>query len=143
MLLSSMDFDPVSQALYGVQMEETHSQLFKRLRLTPEQCTRMVSLWREWHGHRRSLDVQLEAACGYLSALPGNEAISEPLVALVSSRCMGHGLRGPAAEMTCRMQPQSLLGLCPVATQAAHTAIARLVEVHERDSQIQVRCDQS
>jgi hypothetical protein len=119
-------------------MEETHSQLFKRLRFTPDQRARMVALWRDWQRHRRGLDKQLDDACGRISALPATEEISDAFVALVSSKCMGCAVDGSLADMAVNLQPRSLMGLCAVTTQAAKGALNMLQEVQDRDVRLQV-----
>jgi hypothetical protein len=120
-------------------MEESHCQLFKRLRFTPDQRTHMIGLWREWKRHRRGLDAQLDEVCRRLCALPDGEEISDSFVALVSSKCMGRPMHDGSMEMAVSLQPRSLLGLCPVATQAAMTAMRMLQEVQDRDARLQVR----
>ena len=124
-----------------LQMEETHSQLFKRIKFNPEQRACVVGLWRDWQRHRRALDTQLEAACGRIVALPDSEELSDAFVAFVSSQCMRGAVEACTAEMACRLQPRTLIGLCPVATAAAKTAVQALVEVQDRDARIQVQQD--
>lgn len=126
-----------------LQMEETHAQLYKRLHLSHENRSRMVSLWREWQRHRRSLDTELETACGRLSAVANVEEISDCFVAFISSQCSsaGGGVGGvpsQLADRACRFQPRNLLGLCPTTTHAAHAALLALQEVQDRDARLQV-----
>ena len=120
-------------------MEETHSQLFKRIKFTPDQRTCIVALWRDWQKQRRALDSQLQAACSHVEALPRPEEISDAFVAMVSSRCMEGAVGTQAAEAACRLQPRSLLGLCPVAQAAAQSAMQALTEVQDRDARLQVQ----
>lgn len=73
-----------------MQLENTHIQLYRQLRLTPEDRLRLVAHWNMWRQLNESLDLSFQDAVATLSGLPQTDDVPVALLLHISQVATGN-----------------------------------------------------